>query len=281
MADETIRINIPLTGILGSKTTKKNKNGDVVETRTGTFTNKYIGSFYVVIEDELAKQVIEIIACDCDNLPRKYILSGVWGNQAACLFGLLLYADKLKGTNVPPFSIIAIDDGDIDSKSKEKRLNGLLKGNFFGEELMSLKTGLSNLLLSFQLEYLNDGVKKGIPEYNHKKWFEEITKEMIVSKDQPSDLYEERQVESLLEIIEFSKGIQLDDYHNYYEELSKCSPKNTMNGFHMVEYFVLNSIRKYNSSKWGFYTNHIKLALINLDKDNRNNFVEADMYFER
>ncbi len=281
MADETIRIEIPGIGIMGMKTTYKNKNGDVVETRTGSFTHKHIDSFYVVIEDKLAKQVIDLIANDCGNLPRKYIFSGVWGNQAACLFGFLLYADKLKGSNVPPFSIIAIDDGDIASKSKDKRLNGLLKGNYFGEELALLKTNLSKLLLSLQLEYLNDGVTKGIPEYNHKKWFEEITKEMIVSKDQPSNLYEDRQVESLLEIIEFSKDVKLDDYHNYYAELSRCSPRNTIDEFHMVEYFVLNSIRKYNSRKWELYTDHIKLALINLDKENRKNFVKAGMHFER
>ncbi|MDE1312613.1 hypothetical protein G6Z90_15710 [Vibrio aestuarianus subsp. cardii] len=281
MSDETIKIDMPSIGVMGSKTTIKNKNGDVVETRTGTFASKYIDSFYIVIEDELAKQVIEIIACDCDNLPRKYIFSGVWGNQAACLFGFLLYADKLKGSNVPPFSIIAIDDGDIAPNSKEKRLNGLLKGNFFGEELKRLRENLSRLLLSFKLEYLDEEVKKGLPEYNHKKWFEEITKEMVFSKEQPSNLYEERQLESLLEIIEFSKSLQLEDYHDYYKELSRCTPRNTINDFHRVEYFVLNSIRKYNSIKWELYTSHIRLALMSLDKENRNNFVAADMYFQR
>jgi hypothetical protein len=281
MENNVVNVNMPGIECMGVKRTIKQTNGDVIETRTGSFTYKYIDSFYVVIEDELAKKVIEIIACDCDNLPRKYIYSGVWGNQAACLFGFLLYADKLKGSNVPPFSIIAIDDGDVPSSAKDKRMNGLLKGNFVGEELENIKKSLSDRLLSFQLEYLNDNVKKGVPEYNHKKWFEEITKDMILSKEMPSNQYEYRQIESILEIIEFSKSIQLEDFHEYYSMLSNFSPKNTINEFHRVEYFVLNAIRKYNSSKWDYYTGNIKTALIHLDKENSNNFIKADMYFER
>lgn len=281
MEEDVIKIDIPAIGVTGFKSIQRNNNGDVVETRSGSFTAKYIDSFYVIIEDELAKQVIEVIASECDNLPRKYIFSGVWGNQAACLFGFLMYADKLEGTNVPPFSIIAIDDGDIKPKDKEKRLDRLLKGNYFGKELESAKEKLSKLLMSLKLEYLDDGVDKGVPEYNHKRWFEEITREMIVSVDQPSDLYENRQVESLLEIIEFSKNLNLHDYHEYYHLLSKCEPKNTINGFHMVEYFVLKCIKKYNPCKWSLYTNHIKSALVSMDKENRKRFVDAGIYFER
>jgi hypothetical protein len=232
------------------------------------------------VEDHLAKQVIDLIACDFECLPRKYIFSGVWGNQAACLFGFLMYAKQLENTNVPQFSILAIDDGDIDPKEKEKRVNKLLKGNYFGEELRVTKDNLSRLILSFKLEYLNCGVKKGLPEYNHKKWFEEIKEETIISVNRPSDLYEKRQVESLLELIDFSKSIILADYHDYYDELRKFRPKNTLDLFNMTEYFVLNSIKKYNRDKWHFYTKHIEEALISIGENNRNKFIEADIHFE-
>jgi hypothetical protein len=277
---ESITLGIPSFGIMGTKTVERRTNGDIVETRTGSLTGKHVGSFFLVVEDRLAEKVIEVIACDCENLPRKYIFSGVWGNQAACLFGFLIYSKQLEGTNVPQFSILAIDDGDITQEEKEKRINKLLKGNYFGEELKIAKENLNRLMLSFKLEHLNSDVKKGLPEYNHKKWFEEIEREEIVQIDKPANIYEERQVESLLELIEFSKSIILDDYHLYYDELKKFKFKNTLDSFHMTEYFVLNSIRKYNKNKWNLYTQHIKDALIATNESNRNNFIKADIYFE-
>jgi hypothetical protein len=276
----SMNFQIPRIGIIGTKSIEKRTNGDIVETRTGSFTSKFVASFFLVVEDHLAKQVIDLIACDFECLPRKYIFSGVWGNQAACLFGFLMYAKQLENTNVPQFSILAIDDGDIDPKEKEKRVNKLLKGNYFGEELRVTKDNLSRLILSFKLEYLNCGVKKGLPEYNHKKWFEEIKEETIISVNRPSDLYEKRQVESLLELIDFSKSIILADYHDYYDELRKFRPKNTLDLFNMTEYFVLNSIKKYNRDKWHFYTKHIEEALISIGENNRNKFIEADIHFE-
>lgn len=265
---------------MGMRSVERRKNGDVIDTRTGSLAAKRIGSFFLLVEDALAKEVIETIACECSNLPRKYIFSGVWGNQAACLFGFLMYSKQLEHTNVPQFSILAIDDGDISELEKEKRVSKLLKGNYFGDELKAAKENLNRLMLSFRLEYFDHGVKKGLPEYNHKRWFEEIKKEEIIKVNNPSNIYEDRQVESLLELIEFSKSISLDDYHCYYQELKKFTPKNTLDMFHMTEYFILNSIRKYNRDKWSFYTQHIKDALISTDRTNRENFIKADIYFE-
>lgn len=282
MKDKSIvKIELPSIDVLGERSIEKRTNGDVVETRTGSSTHKYIAPFFLVVEDNLAKQVIDIIASEFTSLPRKYILSGVWVNQAACLLGFLMYARELERTNVPKFSILSIDDGDIKTDEKEKRINKLLKGNYFGEELGVAKKLLSDLMLSFKLEYLDCDVKKGLPEYNHKKWFEEIDKEIILSIDKPSNLCEESKVESLLEIIEFSKSIKLNDYHGYYEELRKCRPSNTLDLFHMTECFVLNAIKKYNKVKWDAYVERIRDALIDVEKENRNRFVEADMYFNK
>ena len=278
--EDTIRIETPAVGIIGIHSIEKRLNGDVVETRTGSFAHKYVSSFYLVVEDTLAKQVVDIIANDFANLPRKYIYAGAWGNQAACLFGFLMYAKQLENSNVPQFSILSIDDGDIKKEHKEKRLNKLLKGNYYGDELKVAKDNLSRLMLSFNLEYLDCNVEKGLPEYNHKKWFEEIDEETILSIDKPSNLYEERQAESLLELIKFSKTISLDDYHSYYEELKKCRLKNTLKMFHMTEYFILNAIKKYNNEKWQSYTSHIKDALVTIDKENENNFVNAEIHFK-
>ncbi|WP_315709824.1 hypothetical protein [Brenneria uluponensis] len=148
-----------------------------------------------------------------------------------------MYSKQLECTNVPQFSILAIDDGDISQSEREKRVSKLLKGNYFGDELKVAKENLNRLMLSFRLEYLDPGVKKGLLEYNHKKWFEEIKKKTIIQVNNPSNIYEERQIESLPELVEFSKSIILDDYHHYYEELKKFTPKNTLDLFHMTEYF--------------------------------------------
>lgn len=277
---EQASMGFPVIGVMGTKSIERRKNGDVVETRTGSFSAKYIASFFLIIEDDLAKQVIDIIACDFFNLPRKYIFSGVWGNQAACLFGFLMYSQQLENTNVPQFSILAIDDGDISQSERDKRVSKLLKGNYFGSELIAAKEKLNRLMLSFKLEYLDPNVKRGLPEYNHKKWFEEIKEEAIMQISKPSSIYEERQNQSLLDLIEYSKSIAIDDYHCYYEELKKFSPRDTLDMFHMTEYFVLNSIKKYNREKWDFYTQHIKDALISIDEVNRDNFTKAEIYFE-
>lgn len=280
--EDIIRIEHTPIVVKGIHNVKRCLNGDIVETRRGSFTYKYVSSFYLIVEDNLAKQVIEVISNDLRNLSKKYIYAGVWGNQAACLFGFLMYAKQLENSNVPYFSILAIDDGDISLEKKEKRLNGLLKGNYYGDELKVAKENLSRLMLSFNLEYIDcDGVTKGWPEYNHKKWFEEIEKEAILSVDKPSNLDENRQVESLLELIEFSKSIILNDYHSYYDELKKCHLNNTLKMFHMMEYFVLNAIKKYNNDKWQLYTAHIKEALIAIDSENTKNFVKADIYFKK
>ena len=135
-------------------------------------------------------------------------------------------------------------------------------------------------MLSFRLEYFDPDVKRGLPEYNHKKWFEEIEKETVIQVNNPSNIYEERQIESLIELVDFSKSIILDDYHCYYEELKKFTPKNTLELFHMTEYFVLDSIKKYNRKKWDFYTEHIKGALILMDETNEKNFTKAGIYFK-
>ncbi len=281
MKDESIfKIEPPSIDVLGVRIIEKRKNGGVFETRTGSFANKYIAPFFLIVEDNLAKQVIEIIASEFTSLPRKYIFSGTWVNQAACLLGFLMYAKELESTNVPQFSILSIDDGDIKKEEKEKRLKKLLKGNYFGEELGVAKKLLSEFMLSFNLEYFDSNVEKGLPEYNHKKWLEEIDKEIILSIDRPSNLHEERKVESLLELIDFSKSIELNDYHSYYEELRKFRPSNTLDLFHLTEYFVLNAIKRYNKVKWDEYVGRIRDALVYVNEENKNRFVEADMYFE-
>lgn len=277
---DVIRLGVPGGGIIGTRIVEKRINGDVVDTRTGSFTHKYISSFFLVVEDDLAKKVIDIIASDFTSLPRRYINAGVWGNQAACLFGFLMYAKQLEGTNIPQFSILAIDDGDVKKENKEKRLNKLLKGNYYGDELKLAKECLSDLMLSFNLEYVDCNITKGLPEYNHKKWFEEIDEKAIISISKPSGNYEEGQVEGLLDLIEFSKSIILDDYHLYYEELKKCPFKNTLDMFNLTQNFVLTSIKKYNNVKWQFYTGNIKEALAAINEKNRRNFIEADVYFK-
>lgn len=267
-------------GIIGSHSIEYRKNGDILETRTGSFTYSYIPSFFIVVEDDLAKKVVELIACDFISLSIKYIIAGTWGNQASCIFGFIMYAKQLECINIPHFSIISIDDGDIKKEYKEKRINAILKGNYYGEELKTAKKSLSNLMYSFDLEFLSEDIK-GLPEFNHKKWFEEINEKAILSVTKPSNIYEERQIESLIDIIAFSKSLDLTDYHSYYEELKKFSFKNTLDMFHMTEKFVLGSIKKYNNNKWKLYTNNVKEALLTINESNTNTFINSKIRFQK
>lgn len=271
-----------MVGIIGTRTVEMRADGSIVEVRTGSQAHKHIGSLYIIVEDELAKKVVDSIACECENLPRKYIFSGVHSNQAACLFGFMLYAKFLEGTNVPTLSIVAIDDGDVSIDQKNKRLNKLLKGNFLNPDLVGVREKVSSSLLSFNLEYALES-ERGTPEYNHKKWFEEITIDMYLSKTKPSNPYEQNLMDSFFEVQEFSKSIDIQDYHHYYKELLCFSPSITLDKFHShhVEFFVLDAIRKYNSVKWEFYTGHIKAALLSLHRENIKNFSGADMFFRQ
>lgn len=276
---EKIRASVGLK-IVGRKSVYKDGKGKIVETRTGTFTRKFIDSIILIIEDDLAEKVIDVIAYDFDNLSRKCIRSGVWHNQALCLLGFMLYAERLKDTNFPPLSILAIDDGDIKPDEKEKRLKKLIKGSNWGEEIKNVQHKLPKLMLSFKLEYFDKEIKS-LPEYNHKRWFEEINEESILSVNKLAD---KEKVQNLLSLIEFSKTITLTDCHSYYEELKKHPLKdrhNTSYIFHMIENFVLNSIKIYNNAKWEFYTNHIKEALNDINEENVKNFIAANVFFSR
>jgi len=277
----TEKIQVPVNiGIGGIKSVYNDGEGKIVETRTGMFTRKFIDSIILIIEDDLAEKVIDVIARDFNNLSRKCIRSGVWHNQAPCLLGFMLYAERLKGTNLPQLSILAIDDGDINIDEKEKRLKKLIKGNNWGEEIKDVQYQLPKLMLSFKLEYLGEEIK-GLPEYNHKRWFEEINEESILSVNK---LANKEKVQNLLSLIEFSKTITLTDYHSYYEELKKHPLENRHNTryiFHMIENFVLTSIKTYNNAKWAFYTNHIKEALNDINEENRKKFIKADIFFSR
>ncbi|MEI9534273.1 hypothetical protein ABN056_00925 [Providencia vermicola] len=301
--DLIINIGMPVPAVLGTRMVEKYKNGNVVDARTGSFTYKFVPQFIVVLEDDLAKKVVDVIASDFLSLNRKYLLSGTWGNQASCLLGFLMYAEQLQESNVPPLSIMSIDDGDISEESRQNRINNALRGNVTGKELKTAQQRLNDQMFSFNLEFkeckecsnkqnhkkcskcqeLNVG--GGWPEYNHKRWFEEIDKETILSiglhTNCDSKYYNDLQIESFLDLIEYSKSIVLDDYHEYYNQLKEWPVKTTLDGFQWPEHFVLSSIKRFNHKKWSYYTDHIKEALTAMDKINTQNFVSSDIFFER
>lgn len=63
--------------------------GTKVEYRTGSYNYKFIPSIYIVIEDKLAKSVIETLWDRNESVSAKYIFSGSWMNQVSCLYGFL------------------------------------------------------------------------------------------------------------------------------------------------------------------------------------------------
>lgn len=204
--------------------------GTKVEYRTGSYNYKFIPSIYIVIEDKLAKSVIETLWDRNESVSAKYIFSGSWMNQVSCLYGFFTYGMELQDSfSIPSFGIVAVNDGDIPEKSTNKRIDSAIKGNFPTDKQKLIKDKISKSVISFNLE-INDESIKALPEYNHKRWFEEITLKSIKNRHQEETfcfLRDEREIETMLEVIEFSKSLPNEefpltndkgklDYHLYY-----------------------------------------------------------------
>ncbi|MEM5386339.1 hypothetical protein VSR68_22440 [Paraburkholderia phymatum] len=115
-----IRINSGVD-IIGTKITGK----------TGSFSAKHIPALCIIIEDTLARAVIDCLFSEEIHIPRRYIYSGAWANQASCLYGFFTYGLELsENYNIPSFGVLAITDGDVSEKSIQKRINELIRGNY-------------------------------------------------------------------------------------------------------------------------------------------------------
>ncbi|MBM2886826.1 hypothetical protein JFK97_20805 [Chromobacterium phragmitis] len=262
-------------------------------TRSGSFVSKYIPSFYVVVEDELAKSVIDCLYEGSDSLARKYIFSGVWGNQASCLYGFFTYGLALTDIQMPSFGIVAIVDGDVEEKSIRKRINDIIKGNHKNDDQQKIVEMISNSATSFHLDFQQKDIN-GLPEYNQKKWFEEITEERISKTHKEGGrkfLGNTREISSMLELVEFSKSISEDhslikkkngrpDYHSYYEIIKNdFRPSNTDHKMNNITWYILSCIKYYTSEKWKDYTRAVDSKIRSLYESHKARFMESDFDF--
>lgn len=270
-----------MIGIMGTRTVIK----------TGSFNSKFIPSLHVLVEDDLAKTVVD---CLCEPEPyfsRKYIMSGAWSNQASCLYGFYTYGMEMEAHKIPSFGIVAIIDGDITEKAIKKRVSDVIKGDHKNSNQREIIEKIANSTTSFNLEHKHESIN-ALPEYNHKKWFEEITEDQILEVNASMEhgfVSEKPYITSLLELIEFSKYIGDEhplvkndkgkpDYHQYYDIItSDFRASNTDHKMNNIKWYILSCIKHYNNGKWQFYTNAVLEKIRSINEVHRQKFRESDV----
>ncbi|NMY97586.1 MULTISPECIES: hypothetical protein [Pseudomonas] len=274
-------------GTIGTKTV----------TRTGSMVGKFIPFIYVFVEDKLAEKIIDLVvdqnSSDRPKSSVKCVVSGSWLNQAACMYGFYTYGNELAGTyQIPFFSALAVNDGDVPQKQLDQRLDGVIKGSL-NEDQATIKEKIRAHTTQFTLAHLlgpNGEEIKASPEYNHKLWFEEITEPMIreqhkTALEQPDALLRliaQHEIETLLEVIAYSKTLfnpnsasvesEKVDYHTYYTLLKACTPRRPDDAMNNIEWYVLRAIKRYNRAQWEAYTGHVRERIVALALDNYERF---------
>lgn len=223
------------------------------------------------------------------HIPRRYIYSGAWANQASCLYGFFTYGLELsENYKIPSLGVLAITDGDIPEKSIQKRINELIKGNYKNTDQITIQEMISKSISSFQLEFNPENIN-GLPEYNHKKWFEEITEEKILIAHKNSSqhfLKSEREICTMLELISFSKKISHEnqliinkngkpDYHTYYDIFKEFNPSNTDHKTNNIHWYILSAIKYYNTEKWKSYTQRVRENIFSSYEEHKNRFLKS------
>jgi hypothetical protein len=271
-----------MVGIIGMKTV----------TRSGSMAEKYMPPIYILLEDDLAMSVINCLYSG-ENLPKKYIFSGVWRNQASCLYGFLTYSAEIEALKIPSFGIVAISDGDISEGEIQSSVSKAIQGDYKNPEQEKIAEKIANSTTCFNLS-LRPTVLKGHPEYNHKKWLEEITPEMVSkanSEVQHGFITETTQLSSLFELIEFSKSItdshpkikiekSKPDYHRYYDIIKEdFKASNSDHKMNQLHWYILSCIKHYNPEKWNFYTKDVRENIDAIYQEHRQRFIDSHFDF--
>lgn len=271
-----------MVGIIGMKTV----------IRSGSMAAKYVPSMYILLEDDLAINVIDCMYSG-ENLPRKYILSGVWRNQASCLYGFLTYSAEIEALKIPSFGIVAINDGDIPEGQVQSSVTDAIRGDYKNPEQERIAQKIANSTTCFNLLLRPTGVK-GHPEFNHKKWFEEITPEMVSeanSKVRHGFITETAHISSLFELIKFSESItdghpkikiekSKPDYHSYYDIIKEdFKASNTDQKMNQLHWYILSCIKHYNPEKWNLYTKDVREKIDNIYQEHRQRFIDSHFDF--
>lgn len=193
-----------------------------------TGTNRELLKIYV--EDDLAKVALDLLLEEQEWQDKVSVSCfGAGDNAYVILAGLLL-------SNRVIDDVLCVLDGDIDKSDieRERKLGKYLSGQDI--QAVELRAKSLNQIKQFTLEYEVPDRTKAAPEYNHKRWLEEIAE----NDRNRSLLSASRQV------------AHLDDWHLYYIELNKHFTKRN------IKESVFEEIQFGNKEKWEKYVSEVK-----------------------
>ncbi|MGI2856966.1 AAA family ATPase [Shewanella algae] len=183
----------------------------------------------VYVEDDLAQLTLDLLLEE--KQWQEYVSVSYFGagdNAYVVLAGLLLCQQPID-------DVLCVLDGDVDQTDEERLVK--LKKYLSGEDVQAVdfRDKAIQHIRQFKLEYVAPVNTKAAPEYNHKKWLEEIEE----NDRNRSLLAASRQVQ------------YLPDWHKYYFELQRyCSKRR-------IQESVLESIQHNNPEKWDSYVSEV------------------------
>lgn len=183
----------------------------------------------IYVEDDLAQLALDLLLEEKqwqDYVSVSYF--GAGDNAYVVLAGLLL-------SEQPIDDVLCVLDGDIDKTDDERlrKLGKYLSGQ--DEQAVDFRNRALSQIRQFILEYDAPENTKAAPEYNHKRWLEEIEED----DRNRSLLAASRQV------------AHLPDWHRYYAELKKYCTKRD------IQASVIESIQHSNPEKWRVYVGEV------------------------
>lgn len=165
--------------ITGVQSTSKHKEGDYERIIIEKYCIvKKIPPVIVICEDVLAEHIIQNI--DEINLgSMKIIRAGSWNNFSTLLYGINFYKKYSFKNN--ELDVICVVDGDILEENILEKISQTHSGSFTSnnQEFKEIINSLHLQIVSFDLESNNGSLITGIPEFNHKKWLDDISDECI------------------------------------------------------------------------------------------------------
>jgi len=206
---------------------------------------------------------------------------------------MYFYRSHLQQTGDTRFlEVLCVTDGDITPHWFQKVIEETHRGSHAPEHIKETLSLIKQSLISFELSECPEKAK-GIPEYNHKKWLDEISPDQVnkhfesrlaelnsllerCARDQEGGIGIEifnikKEISETLRIIEISQKMKFKavagvvDYHAYYKRLSAVLKRgDTFMHYHkhQIVYAVLCIIRKFNSARWTAYIAPVKKAML-------------------
>lgn len=283
-----------MIGIMGTTCIEVRHEQDakiITITQRGTLKSNVIPSVVMVCEDAIAEKVLDLARAET-NGSYKIVTAGAWGNMATLLYGMYFYRTHLQQTGDTRFlEVLCVTDGDITPDWFHKVIEETHRGSHAPGHIKETLSLIKQSLISFELSEHPENAK-GIPEYNHKTWLEEISPDQVnkhfetrlaelnsflerCARDQEGGIEIEifhikKEISETLRIIEISQKMKFKavegfvDYHAYYKRLSAVLKNgDTLMHYpqHDVVYAVLCIIRKFNPARWNAYIAPVKKAM--------------------